>query len=232
MPLLRSELVDQTLILHISDASTRNALSLELARELRDRIQKLDFRGLLVTHDGPYFCSGGQLKFYKSLKSKDEGLKVNQEIAEALEALDRLPVAKACFVDGVCLGGGVELLSCFDHVVASPQSLFGLWQRRVGLSYGWGGGERLARRISKKHLNRWLLGAETKDVYSSKAIGLVDQIQLAQNGLLDCFRWVQRCHHFGTESLGCILDANQSEKESFTQLWLGESHMKALQRFE
>ena len=232
MPLLRTEKKDQILFIHFSDSKSQNAFSPSMAKEFLSVIENETYQGLIVSHDHNFFCSGGNLKFYQGLSSKKEGLKVNQEITSILDKLNDLPVPKACFVNGPCLGGGIELLSTFDFVVASPKALFGLWQRRIGLTFGWGGQKRLLQRLKKRDLQNWLLGAQTLGVYRAEELGLVDLVALTNQGLKECEKWINSCLCLGTESLECILGKRENQEAVFSELWHGEKHMNVLKKFK
>lgn len=231
MPLLKYSKNEDILKIYLDDLQSQNSLSLAMAEELAARLAIKDFSGLIVTNNGNTFCAGGNLRFYKDLQTKEEGLAINRRITRILDDVFQLPIPKACFVNGPCYGGGIEFLACFDFVVASPRSLFGLWQRRVGLSLGWGGETRLERRMSKKQLNNWLLRAETISVFSAKNRGLIDDIQLSSSGLETCDRWVRRSLSFGTESLTAIQQNQGHQDKAFAQLWLSETHKKVLDKF-
>lgn len=232
MPLLRKEKKQDLLILTMDDPKSKNAFSPPMAEELANYISKETFKGLILTNSSSQFCSGGNLRFYKDLETKDDGLKHNQRISEILNQLDQLKVPTACFVNGACYGGGVELISSFDRVLCSPSSLFGLWQRRVGLTFGWGGQSRLERRLGAQMVNRWLLGGETIPSYEAKSRGLVDSIQLSSKGLETCIHWVEGVLRLGSENLDMILKEREDQEGVFQKLWLGKEHKEVLDKFK
>jgi enoyl-CoA hydratase/carnithine racemase len=231
-PSLKIKKIQDVLVLHLNDLNSKNALSLELAEQINQAISKQDFKALLLTHEGDFFCSGGHLKNYQQMNSKSEGLEVNQRISAILENLNSLKIPKACAVNGMCLGGGIELLACFDYVSASPSSLFGLWQRRVGLNFGWGGEERLLKKIASSQLKRWLLDGETLSAYTALDMGLINSISFSCHTQDDCLRWLNKVINLGFATLSEILDQSQDSEKTFSKLWLGETHMKALQKFK
>lgn len=228
MPLLKKEIRNNTLILTLSDPESRNAFSPPMAEEFHKALKESRFQSVLLKSEGPVFCSGGNLPFYKRLKNKDEGLAHNQRITEILDYLQSLPVPKICLVEGLCIGGGVELVAAFDKVFAAPHSLFGLWQRRVGLTFGWGGQERLSKKVSSKDLQNWLLEARTFSSYQAKSVGLVDQIYLSSNLMKEALKWIDNIEKRGSQSQRTILQNHNDQKSAFNSLWLGEEHKRAL----
>lgn len=232
MPLLKTNNVNETLIITLDDPNTRNAFSPAMAESFYQVLNDNNFNALIVLAEGPLFCSGGNLQFYKSLASKEEGLEHNQRITEILDHLYRLPVPTTCYVQGPCYGGGVELISCFDWVVSHPASLFGLWQRRIGLTFGWGGQERLLQRLSIQKLETWLFNAETLPVSSAIQLGLVDEIAFSSQGKKVCLSYVERAMALGSENFKKIKFQRQNQGQVFSQLWLQEDHKRALAKFK
>jgi len=232
MPLLKHYIKNDILFLKLNDPKSQNAFSPAMAEEFSQTLSSTDYKALILFAEGPFFCSGGNLHFYKDLKTKQEGMDHNNRILKILDELDSYIIPKACFINGACLGGGIELISCFDYICASPQSLFGLWQRRVGLSFGWGGGERLRRRIPLSQLKLWLSAASTLSVYRVKQLGLVDKITLPTKGLECCQSWIENSLKYGEQSLELILNHSKDDQEVFSELWLEKQHRDALKKFE
>lgn len=228
MPLLKKEIRNHILILTLSDPESRNAFSPPMAEEFFKALEESTFNSVLLKAEGPVFCSGGNLPFYKNLKTKKEGLAHNKRITEILDHFQSLAVPKTCLVEGLCIGGGVELVAAFDKVFAAPQSLFGLWQRRVGLTFGWGGQDRLLKKISAKDLQNWLLEACTHSAYHAKDLGLVDEISISSQIEGKALQWIQDLESRGPLSRKTILENADNPKSVFESLWLGEEHKSAL----
>lgn len=232
MPLrnIEKEHRQPSLILHLSNPETYNAFSLDMAQALRSTIEMMRPQALILTHRGRIFCSGGNLKAYAQLKSKEEGLHINSQIKDILDGLEALAIPKVAVVDGQCFGGGLELLGCFDHIIATPKSAFGLWQRKIGLSYGWGGQKRLERRIGSQRLKEWYYGANLKNSYECRRWGLVDRIALRSEAIALAEAWNHRVLQMGSESLK--VTNKSTEAEAFSELWMGEKHQAALKKFQ
>jgi len=172
---------DNILYLTFKSPSTRNALSLKAAEAFLQHALQEPIDGLVLLGEGSVFCSGGQLKDYA--KNPEAGLKVNKRIFQILEDFSSLPFFKVAYVDGLCVGGGVEWLSSMDQIFCSPRSRFGLWQRKIGLSFGWGGGARLEKWIGKSQTRRWLLQTSLLSAYRCKELGFVENILMPQSFL-------------------------------------------------
>ena len=144
---------DDLLTIRLQSPETRNALSFATVEQLHQLITQSRCRGLLLTAEGRVFCSGGQLKDYAVLTEKEAGVKINRQIRRWLGEIAQTSIARVAVVDGFCFGGGVEFLGCFHQVIATPKAMFALWQRRIGLSFGWGGRALLERKSPRNSLS-------------------------------------------------------------------------------
>lgn len=225
---MKAERVGHILHLTLNDASSRNAFSLKEARELRKHLDT-DATAIVLSAEGRVFCSGGQLSDYAAMATGDEGREVNDEIRDILAQLAALAKPTACVIDGDVFGGGVELISCFDYVVASPHVQFGLWQRKIGLSFGWGGGARLEARLGSARLRHLALSTKPISAYEAKEIGLVDYLAHEHALLPHALAELTRLASLPTEPFATLKKFEASREASdFNKLWWNESHRSVL----
>ncbi len=206
-----------------------NALSLTAARELAEaaKIYKSWNKPVVVTSGHPrVFCSGGNLTDYKKLKKKAEGLKVNREITAALDSFAKWPAPKLAVVEGDVLGGGMEWLACFDFRWSTPGAAFAFWQKRIGLSTGWGGGTRWANRISQDQVRKLLIEARILPAEGALRLGLVDAVFPQWKIRAQASMWAA---DLSCEILNRLTSwSPKSEAKLFGELWLGTEHEKFL----
>ena len=80
-------------------------------------------------------------------------------------------------VNGLCLGGGVEILAACDLAVAAEHAQFGLPEPRVGLAaLGGGALQRLARTLPMKEAMGLVLTARRMGAAEAQRIGLVNDV--------------------------------------------------------
>ena len=77
-------------------------------------------------------------------------------------------------VNGLALGGGLEIAMACDIIVAADHALFGLPEVKVGLFAGAGGVQRLPRQISKKAAMEMMLTGQPVDSKKALALGLIN----------------------------------------------------------
>ncbi len=120
--------------LTLDSPANRNALSLRLMAELRDGLQTaLDdatVRVIVISHTGPSFCSGADLK-----EAGDPGTAraLPTALPALLDALWHSPKPIVARVAGPARAGGIGLLAACDLVVCSTAATFAFTEVRLGL---------------------------------------------------------------------------------------------------
>lgn len=230
--LIESKLEDRILYLTFEDQSSRNSFSLraadELSSHLKNNLDECD--AVIFKAHGRVFCSGGNLTDYANMSDPAQGIEVNRKIAAALDELSQCPKPTVCVVDGDCFGGGVELISSFDFVFSSPGAFFALWQRKIGLSFGWGGGKRLEMRLGLKTLRQLALSTELLSAQKACRIGLIDSVCLKETLQSEAKRKAQELMCLPKNPIAAIKTwHSENEKTVFEGLWWNDEHREVLQ---
>lgn len=219
--------------LHVQfhDASSSNAMSLGAAREL-SRLAKKDYRSwrkpvVLSSGHSRMFCSGGHLTDYAKLKTPAAGLKVNREITQCLDVFGAWPVVKLAVIEGDVLGGGMEWLARFDFRWCAPHVLFSFWQRRIGLSFGWGGGRWWSDRLGEPVVRQLLLEGRLLSSRTARSAGLVDRVVSRERMWESVDEWTKTIN---AENLNPALSrwSVKSESAIFSKLWMKGDHAQFL----
>jgi enoyl-CoA hydratase/carnithine racemase len=150
-----------------------NALTVSMQKELHEAVRAVRFdeeaRVLIITGAGNTFCAGDDIvEFpvlatrklaYDSATALDEPahnpqangflvFSMFQETAAMLESL--IDVVTIAAVDGVCMGGGLEVTMCCDFVLTTPDARWGMPEIDMGLTPGWGGCTRMQRFVGRR----------------------------------------------------------------------------------
>lgn len=141
----------------------RNALSIEMSDMLVDAIQTVkrstDTKFLIIKGAGNTFCAGDDIKEMLRWGDDEHGkstqgangvmrrVRIYQDMANSLEELDKLTI---CAVDGLAVGGGLEITMACDFVIATERARWGMPEVDSGITPGWGGTTRLSRYIGKR----------------------------------------------------------------------------------
>lgn len=134
-------------------------------------------KGVIITSGKKNgFIAGADITLFTQFKDINEATSVlvqGQHILDKLEAL-KMPVV--AMIDGVCLGGGLELaLACHYRVVEeSSKTRLGLPEVKLGIHPGWGGTVRLPRLIGAPQALNMILSGHTVSGKVAAKMGFAD----------------------------------------------------------
>ena len=138
MPIVEWECDGPVGIATMNDPQRRNALSSELRDGMRRCFDEFagrdDLRVMIITGTGTAFCAGGDLSdMPEDVKHAKLFL---ADVMTWLTTPERLNKPVIAAVNGLALGGGLELAMACDMVVASDEAQFGVPEALVGLAPG------------------------------------------------------------------------------------------------
>jgi crotonobetainyl-CoA hydratase len=162
--------IDRPEVLNALDPPTHAALAEAFDLYAADD----DLRVAILTASGDRaFCVGSDLK----ARSKTNA---DHHPASGFGGLTRrfdLYKPVICAVNGLAIGGGVELMIACDLVIAADHAQFALPEPRVGLAaLGGGGLQRLARQLPLKQAMELILTGRRISAERAQAIGLINEV--------------------------------------------------------
>jgi enoyl-CoA hydratase/carnithine racemase len=132
-------------------------------------------RVLLLRGSGRAFCAGADLKERKGMDLAAR-MAHNAGINAAVNAVAACRCVTVAVLNGLALGGGLELaLGCDLRLAAAGISL-GLTESRVGAFPGAGGTQRLPRAVGVPRALHMMLSAEPVSSEYALGIGLVNEV--------------------------------------------------------
>ena len=184
---------DTTVILTINRPDKLNALNSDVISELSDAVSNANAACLKSSGVRAGILTGAGTKAFVAGADIAEISVMSIQEAKALSArghnLGRLveegPLPWVAAVNGFALGGGCELALCCDFMIASVSAKFGLPEARLGLIPGFGGTQRLARRVGLAHARELIYTGKTISADTAATIGLVNRVVLATELLND-----------------------------------------------
>jgi enoyl-CoA hydratase len=168
-----TEFADGVAVMTINRPAARNAVDLEVAKELADAVDEFESRpDLLVgilTGAGGTFCAGMDLKaFARGERPSLPG----RGFAGVTERPPSKPLIAA--VEGWALAGGCELALAADLVVAATDAKFGLPEVKRGLVAAAGGLVRLPKALPYQLAMQVVLTGDPLTAEVAHAHGLVN----------------------------------------------------------
>lgn len=195
---LRYERIGAAAVLTIDRPQRRNAVDAATAALFRQGLRDFESddgaRVLVLTGaGGEAFCAGADLK----------ALDLDVDHPDGPMGPTRLTPSKPAIaaVDGWCLAGGVELALWCDLRIATPESTFGLFERRWGVPLVDGGTQRLPRAIGMGRALDLILTGRPLDAEEAHRIGLVNEIAEPGKHLERALELAERIAAFPQETM-------------------------------
>jgi enoyl-CoA hydratase/carnithine racemase len=170
--------------LHIrfNRSQRHNAFSTDMRAALLEALEvaRLDpsITGVVLTGNGPSFCSGGDLAEFGTFADPASAHLARTRHSPAL-VLDELTarLGRGCRaqVHGQVLGSGLEMAAYCGWVRAHPDAVLGLPELSLGLIPGAGGTVSITRRIGRWRTAYLVLSGQTIDAATALRWGLVDE---------------------------------------------------------
>lgn len=171
----------KTVVLTLSNPKENNALTSRMRRDLQAALAAAAadsaVRAVLLRGEGGRaFCSGGSMSDMAELRSWDDCAAMSREGTALLNALGDFPKPLLAAVSGWCVGDGFELALCCDLIYAAENAVFCMPEVDLGLTMGWGGAVRLARRINLVRTKELLMLGTRIPAGEALAMGIINRV--------------------------------------------------------
>lgn len=164
-------------VLNLNRIKQRNALSVSLVKNLNDALSTVTnsaTRVLVIKSAVPgIFCAGADLKERLKMSHKEVSQFTNT-LRALMTRIHYLPIPVIAAIDGLALGGGLELALACDIRVATTTAKLGLVETRLAIIPGAGGTVRLPRLINPAVAKELIFSARIVDGSEAKDLGLVN----------------------------------------------------------
>ncbi len=160
----------------LDSPANRNALSRQLLAELNDALDLAagpDVRAIVLTHAGPVFCSGADLK-ERATGAQDTQVAGNP-MANIFERLGTIAAPTIAAITGPVRAGGMGLMAACDLVVVNSTVTFAFTEVRIGVAPAIISVPILARCGWSKLAAPFLTG-ETFDADAARDMGLITHV--------------------------------------------------------
>ena len=222
----------------LDNPKAKNALSIQMMRSLPEIISTIEeciqlqtLKMLIIrAKNKDSFCAGGDLRDVRSyLATPEMGKRMCSFMTEQLFRISQLRCYVVVVVDGYALGGGAELTTVGDWVIASTSAHIGFVQLNLGVTTGWGGGDRLITKVGKAKALHVLAFAKMYSAYDALTIGIVDEVvDNVDETLHIMIQNLCKKTPNGWDSLLGYMRGKQSEEDAFVRCWGSDFHKHAL----
>ncbi len=138
---------------------------------------------IFFSHKDGCFLAGADINLINSMKTESDAAAGAEKGQTLFNKIDDLKIPTIACINGVCLGGGMELsLSC-DYMIASDSKAtqMGLPEVKLGLIPGFGGTYRMPKKIGLVASLDLILTGKTVDARKAKKIGLIAESYPKEN---------------------------------------------------
>jgi enoyl-CoA hydratase/carnithine racemase len=162
----------------VLDRPPANALGLEIITGLHialDYVNAVDAKVIVVTSavDG-FFAAGADIKHMSAIDAASFR-EYGDALRGAVERLAASPLISVAAIDGLALGGGLELALACTLRVGGARARLGLPEVKLGLIPGAGGTQRLPRLIGRGRALDLMLTGRPVPADEAYRIGLIDR---------------------------------------------------------
>ncbi|QGX40184.1 fatty acid oxidation complex subunit alpha FadB [Permianibacter aggregans] len=137
-----------------------------------------DVKGVVVTSGKDVFIVGADITEFLSLfaAGRDKLIEWTKQANAIFNGFEDLPVPTVCAINGIALGGGMEMALSCDYRIASTSAQVGLPEVKLGLIPGFGGTTRLPRLIGSDNALEWIATGNQYKAEDALKVGAVDAV--------------------------------------------------------
>ncbi|XP_022157550.1 peroxisomal fatty acid beta-oxidation multifunctional protein AIM1 [Momordica charantia] len=198
-----------------------NALAVTIIADLKVRFDEAmgrnDVRAIVLTGKGGRFSGGFDINVFEKIhKTGDLSAMPDVSVELVVNTMEdgKKPIVAA--IQGLALGGGLELALGSHARIAAPKAQLGLPELTLGVIPGFGGTQRLPRLVGLSKAVEMMLLSKSITSEEGKKLGLIDAI-VSPNELLKVSRkwaleiaerrrpWIRSLHR--TDKIGSLAEA-------------------------
>ncbi|PCI44994.1 MAG: fatty oxidation complex subunit alpha [Proteobacteria bacterium] len=124
------------------------------------------------------FIAGADIHAIAAVEDAEKGTQLAKRGQAVCLRIEQLSSVSVAVVQGVCLGGGLELAMACDYIiaVADDKTRLGLPEIKIGIHPGFGGCVRLPQKVGWVVATQMILSGNTVDAKRAKRTGLADML--------------------------------------------------------
>lgn len=171
-----------------------NSLNAKGMQEFHDRIVEFGndpelWVGIITGAGQKAFCAGADIKGLLSFHTEHPG-ELKEKPATPMRGL-KLWKPLIAAINGVALGGGLEIALACDIRIASENACFGTPEVTLGLIPGWGGSQRLSRMLPWCKAAEILFMGRPINAEEAYRIGLVNKVVPPGQVMSTAMEWAE-----------------------------------------
>ena len=170
-------------VITISRPEDMNALNEDIMCQLYEKFDKAEkdneIKTIFITGEGKAFVAGADIKFFiDNIKANT----LNKIVTfttfgqQVLDKIDKCEKKVIGIINGLTLGGGLELALCCDSILAAPKTVFAFPETGIGIYPGLGGTQRAPKRVGTGLAKYMIYTGDFLSAKKAEKIGLADAV--------------------------------------------------------
>jgi len=225
-----------------------NAMGRHMVQDMQDCLSQLHYdttRVVLLHSTSPtVFSAGADLKERKTM-SMEEAEGFVTSLRDTFQQVASLPMPVVAAIEGVAVGGGLELALAADLRVASSSATLGLPETSLAIIPGAGGTQRLSRILGLARAKEWIWTAKRVTGQEAFDAGLVNRVVEPGRALEEAIQLATEIARNGPVAIraskmamdrGILADsmeeALQIERECYARVLPTKDRLEGLQAFQ
>jgi enoyl-CoA hydratase/carnithine racemase len=224
-----------------------NVLDIHGWRSLRQVVEELSQNGevscVVIEGEGEQaFSAGSDIKsFLGERNTEDQVREYGSALEGALSALTNCPHPMVALINGICVGGGLEIAACCDLRICGEGSKFGAPINRLGLTMSYTELGPIVRLIGASRTLEILFGGGLITAQKAYDIGLVttvvpdgtvrEEVDSVVENIGSGAPLVNRWHKKFVRNLVDGVDVTQEMKEEAYEAFQTEDYKEGIQAF-
>lgn len=174
--MVNDEGVATVTINHPPANTLNNQVMMELSQAFTEIEKSENVKAVVFTGSGNFFITGADIKEIHMISSAKKGEEITTKGQEILDQIENLSKPVIAAINGMCLGGGLELAMACHMRIAGERTRLGLPEINLGIMPGFGGTQRLPRLVGKAKAIEWILTGDMISASDAKTFGLVNKV--------------------------------------------------------
>ncbi|EGG14137.1 enoyl-CoA hydratase/isomerase domain-containing protein [Cavenderia fasciculata] len=165
-------------VITFNRGQVKNAIGSTLLRQFKSHLHQVRFDNesrvlVLKSSVANTFCAGADLKERSQMDQKQVAEFV-YDLRQSFSDLENLPIPTIAVIEGIALGGGMEMAISCDMRIASKAAKLGLPETGLAIIPGAGGTQRLPRLIGSSRAKELIFTGQILNSSRALEIGLVE----------------------------------------------------------
>jgi enoyl-CoA hydratase/carnithine racemase len=207
---VKIKIEEQIAVLTIDHAPV-NSLNAATMTDLDTAITELgnnpDVKAIVITGNGMAFVAGADINEIAAITNPEDAktlVRRGQMVFDKIEQ-SKKPVIAA--INGVALGGGMELAMACHMRIASDRAKMGQPEINLGIIPGFGGTQRLPRIVGWAKATELLLTADQITAQEAFRIGLVNKVVPESDVMKNALGLAKKITFFGGKAIEATMEA-------------------------